>query len=84
MYRVKQGRLLLLVAIGAVLVVGGGFYFLAVAKSLGLEVGRETMMTCDMGIAAAKAARGAAPITAPLVLRGVSEVSSRTLVNNSG
>src|SRR5262245_5370293 len=53
-----QGRWLLLVTIGSVFVVVGGFYFLTAAKSSGPSIGRETMMSCDMGISAAKAARG--------------------------
>jgi len=61
---VKQGRLLLLVACGSVLAIEGGFYFLTAARSAGPDIGREMPMSCDMGISAAKASRGAAPINA--------------------
>jgi len=40
---------------------GGGLYFLPAARSSGLDIGREMPMSCDMGISAAKAARGVTP-----------------------
>lgn len=53
----KQGLGVLLVAMGSVLVVGGGLYSLPMARSSGPDIGREMPMSCDMGISAAKKGR---------------------------
>jgi len=65
---VKQRRSVLFVAIGSVIVIGGGLYFLTAARSSGPDIGREMPMSCDMGISAAKAARGATSIAAQPVV----------------